>query len=205
MSNKDNAIKTIRDVTFYYARLDQPSLQYEKKADPTEPLKNKEWKVEIMVSNDDFKKLKKAYAKAPNIKNAVDYEESEFEKYAGADVEWPFEEDSAVRLKFTQGSWNNALGRANTQPKVIGIVNKTHDKNEVEVNNSVSIGNGSKGHLQFRVYEAEKGPVLYLNAICVTELVEYVGGGSSVSYDDFGIEERDLPEDGQEDDDDPFA
>lgn len=212
MSNKADNLKTLRDVTFYYAFMDQPRLQFEKKADPTEPMKNKEWTIQVLVSNKTFKQLKKAYPKAPNIKNAEDIEQKDFAKYANDKLEelvWPFEEDSCVRVKFTQKSWFDNAGRAANQPPVLGIVGKVKDRNGVAVGNGVPIGNGTKGHLQFTVYEGDKGHVLYLSAICITELVEYSGsGGSGVNFDDFGIEEdesADTDDFGDDSDDDPFA
>ena len=57
------------------------------------------------------------------------------------------------------------------------------------IDQETSLGNGTKGHFQFRPVAGENGLYLYPQLICVTDLIEYTGGEAEEDMDSLGLEE----------------
>ena len=72
-----------------------------------------------------------------------------------------------------------------------GAKNFDKDRHGLEVIQTTALGYGTKGHLQFRPVKNDFGLYLYPNALCITDLVEYVEGAGSVDEEAFGIEALD--------------
>ena len=194
--------KTLKNVYFYYSRVDEPVMTKKAKdagyqQDPDNPMKNMEWQVKIIVSEEYFKKMKKnpAMKGAKNFVNAKEYTIAEFEEKFHAEEKENMPDfgdaEDVVLIKFSQ-KCQNTSGKNNQPPTLIGIKGKVMDNNDIPIKQQTLLGNGTAGMLQIRPVDfgVDHGLYLYPNAICVTELVEYVGSSShEVDYDAFGIEE----------------
>ena len=194
-------LATFKDVYFYYSNLSIPVLTKAAKdkgikPNPDDPKANGEYVAKIVVTFDQFRKMKKQFPRVSNFPKAKEYTISEFRDVFHADGGMPDFGDATelVMIKFAQKS-RSAAGRDAFAPKVIGIKGKVQDHKGLTITQDTLLGNGTKGHLQVRLVEfSDFDPYLYPNAICITDLVEYKsagGGGTEVDYDDFGIEELD--------------
>lgn len=198
MSNekKESTLKTVKDVTFVYTSVTREQKQLNKDNKPplsNNPLEFHGWEIKILVSETVFKSMKKAFSGAKNFPNAKEYTPEEcVEK--GLMQEEPDEDQ--VLIKFTQGClYGKKDNRKPSRPVTqIGIKGKVQDRNGLTINQDTSIGNGTKGHLQFNPVKNDFGLYLYPVAICITELVEYSGGSGSYDSDAFGMEELDEEE-----------
>ena len=105
-------------------------------------------------------------------------------------------DDDMVLVKFSQsclvGKPNAEGVRRESYPiKQIGIKGKVQDMFGNPIDQETALGNGTKGHFQFRPVDGTNGLYLYPHTVCVTELVEYVGGGAEEDLDSLGLEELD--------------
>ena len=148
------------------------------------------------MSEKRFKALKKEFKGAKNLVNAKDFEKDDlleaYDCLNDKDLD-----DEMVLVKFAQGCLKgnpdkNGV-RAETFPiKQIGIKGKVQDIHGNNIEQETMIGNGTKGHFQFRPVENKYGLYLYPHLLCITELVEYAGGqGGEEDLDSLGIEELD--------------
>lgn len=191
MSN-ETIVKTIKDVLFYYTSTTYAQKQY--KTDDSRPplgngpLEGHAFEVKILICEDRFKGFKKAFAGAKNLPNAKDFTKEECVSKLGMEEE---PDTDMVLIKFSQNAMMGAKGdRKKSRPiDKIGVVNGIRDRNGLDILPDTNIGNGTRGHLQFKPVENQYGLYLYPAAICITELVEYHPKGSSgTDYDGFGIE-----------------
>jgi len=83
----------------------------------------------------------------------------------------------------------NGVRRESYAIKQIGIKGKVQDMLGQTVDQETSIGNGTKGHFQFRPVETTNGLYLYPQLLCITELIEYTGGEAEEDMDSLGLEE----------------
>lgn len=205
---------TVKNVFFYYASIAKPALLKEARDkgiqfDPNDPHANTEWIVRVAMPEKTFKALKKKYKGCTNFPHAKDYDLEEFKSVFHEDSDMPDfgDAEDLVVVKFAQ-KCRTKSGSNLTRPTVVGIVGRVQDSNGVPVDADVIIGNGSKGHIQLRPVDfGDNGIYLYPNAICISELVEYVPVASSeVDMDAFGIEELPVGEldDKEDDDNDDF-
>lgn len=202
-AKKETGIVTMKDVIFMYTSVSREveQLNTDKKppiSAPTSPtfgLEFHSFEVKILVTEKRYKKLKKDFAGAKNLPNAKEWEKDELlEKYDflnEADLD-----DDMVLIKFSQsclvGKANSEGVRKSSFPiKQIGIKGKVQDIHGNEVVQETSIGNGSKGHFQFRPVEGKNGLYLYPQLVCITELVEYAGGTGEEDFDSLGLEDLD--------------
>ena len=198
---KSIPLLTLKDTHLYYTSIAKPVLLKDAKDkgihfDPENPTKNTEWVVKSAIPEKVFKALKKKFKKCSNLPHAKEYTLEEFKEIFHADSEMPdFGEgvEDVVVVKFSQRCESKA-GKPMTQPTVIGIKGKVQDRNGLEVNKDVLLGNGTKAHVQLRPVDfGEHGVYLYPQAVCVTELVEYgeASGSSEVDLEAFDLEELD--------------
>lgn len=202
-AKKESNIVTMKDVIFMYSSVSRPveQLNTDKKppqsatTSPTFGLEFHSYEIKILISEARFKLLKKAHKSAKNLPNAKEWEKDDLlEKY-----DFLNESDLAddmVLVKFSQSCLvgkpdKNGVRKESYPVKQIGIKGKVQDKHGNTIDQETSIGNGTKGHFQFRPVEGTNGLYLYPHVVCVTELVEYVGGGAEEDLESLGLEELD--------------
>ena len=200
---KETSIVTLKDVIFMYSSVNRPNKQLNKNnkppiSDPSSPTFNLEfhsYEIKILVSEKIFKDLKKTYKGAKNFPNAKEFEKEDLlETY---DYLNPDDlADDMVLIKFSQsclvGKANaNGVRKESYPIKLIGIRGKVQDHNGVTIDQETNLGNGTKGHFQYRPVEGENGLYLYPQLVCVTELVEYI---STIDEDYDSLELEELEE-----------
>lgn len=188
---QETTLKTVKDVEFYYTSVTFASKNFIDAADAKtamsdNPLELHSYEVKIAVTEAVFKNLKKTFKGAKNFPHAKEFTPEEFMEYFKTDKE---PEEDMVLIKFATTCLKGpATARVPSTPIVqIGICGRVQDRNGNSIDQDTQLGNGTKGHFQFRPAETKGGLYLYPVAICVTELVEYAGG-NSVDEDAFGME-----------------
>lgn len=160
----------------YYTKIAKPALKYGKKPVAGKPHANREYAVDVLVTEEDYKLLKGKYKTVKSIKEAKEYTASEFEEQFK--VAPPYEAENYIVIKFKKSA-DYQDGNATPKPSVVGKVGSG-------VNASTEIGNGTEAHVQWRerewTYEGKKGLSLDLAALAVVNLVEYVGGGVPLEF-----------------------
>jgi hypothetical protein len=207
---KETSIVTMKDVIFMFSSVSRPieQLNTDKKppqsasTSPTFHLEFHSYEIKILISEARFKTLKKTFKGAKNLVNAKEWEKDEIvEKY---DFLNPDDlADDMVLIKFSQTCLvgkpdANGVRRESYPIKQLGIKGKVQDIHGNPINQDTNIGNGTKGHFQFRPVESANGLYLYPQLLCITELVEYVGGGGEEDLDSLGLEELDETDLAQE-------
>jgi len=147
--------------TLLYVCIQQPTKKYE--SDETE------WKVSLVVDKKTAKEWNKRFSK----QKAKEIDNAEFESIYK--ILPPFsEQDEQYVLKISQNT-HTADGKAMYQPRVYEDIG---GNNVVEITNTKLVGNGSKGSVCYTVVENKFGTFAKLNALLVTDLIEYqkVGG-----------------------------
>lgn len=202
-AKKETNIVTMKDIIFMYTSVSRPveQLNTDKKpplsasTSPTFGLEFHSFEVKILISDERFKKLKKGFKAAKNLPHAKEHEKDDLlEKYDflnASDLE-----DDMVLVKFSQSCLvgkpdSNGVRRESFPVKQIGIKGKVQDNNGNSVDQDTSIGNGTKGHFQFRPVETANGQYLYPHLLCITDLIEYTGGGEEEDLESLGLEELD--------------
>lgn len=200
-AKKETNIVTMKNVIFMYSSVNRAVAQLNTDKKPpisasTSPTFNMEFhsfEIKILISEDRFKKLKKNFKAAKNLPHAKEFEKEELlEKYDFLDSDDL--DDDMVLVKFSQsvlvGKANADGVRKNSFPiKQIGVKGKVQDMNGLPIDQDTSLGNGTKGHFQFRPVEGANGLYLYPQTVCVTELIEYVGGGAEEDLESLGLED----------------
>lgn len=200
---KETNIVTMKDVIFMFSSVSRPieQLNTDNKpplSDPKSPtfgLEFHSYEIKILVPESRYKTLKKHFKGAKNLPNAKEMEKDDLlEKYDflnPADLD-----DDMVLIKFSQsclvGKPNKDGVRRESYPvKQIGIKGKVQDLHGNTIEQETALGNGTKGHFQFRPVDGANGLYLYPQLLCITELVEYTAGGQEEDYDSLGLEELD--------------
>lgn len=212
--SEETSIKTIKDVLFYYTSTTYAQEQYKAKGEVKVPMSDhpKEghsYEIKILITEERFKGFKKAFKGAKNLPNVKEYSKEECVTRLGMEEE---PEDDMILIKFSQSAMMGKKGdRKESRPlKQIGIINGKRDRNGLDILPETNIGNGSKGHLQFKPVETKFGLYLYPHALCITELVPWItsgGNDGSVDEEGFGIEtveEEESAEESFDDDQAPF-
>ncbi len=212
---KETSIVTMKNVIFMFSSVSRPQEQLNTDKKPPlsdSPLEFHSFEIKILISESRFKKLKKEFKGAKNIVNAKDFEKDDLlEKYDALNEKDL--DDEMVLVKFSQsclvGKPNAEGKRRESYPiKQIGIKGKVQDLHGNSIDQDTSLGNGTKGHFQFRPVDGQNGLYLYPQLLCITDLVEYTGGEAEEDLDSLGLEELDeadmdaLAEEGSDDDSD---
>lgn len=200
---KETNISTMKDVIFMFSSVNRPieQLNTDKKPplsssdSPTFGLEFHSYEIKILIPESRYKVLKKNFKGAKNLPNAKEWEKDDLlEKYDflnDSDLD-----DDMVLIKFSQSCLvgkpdKNGVRRESYPINQIGIKGKVQDMHGNPIDQETSIGNGTKGHFQFRPVDGPNGLYLYPHTVCVTELIEYVGGGAEEDLESLGIEELD--------------
>lgn len=193
---KDNGIVTVKDVIFMWSSVNRPVEQKNEDNKPPlsdDPLEFHSYEIKILVTEDKFKELKKAYKGARNWTYAKEFEKSELEeKYDQVDFS-SLDSDDLVLIKFASTCLTGKAGkRVPSRPiELIGIKGRVQDVNGNPVSQETEFSNGTRGHFQFRISDTKYGLYLYPQLVCITELIEYTGGTGEADYDSLGLEELD--------------
>ena len=148
--------------TLLYVCIQQPTKKYE--SDETE------WKVSLVVDKKQAKEWNKRFSK----QKAKEIDNAEFESIYK--IATPFvEQDEQYVLKISQNT-HTADGKEMYQPKVYKDIGAN---NIVDITNTTLVGNGSKGSVSYTVVENKFGTFAKLNALLVTDLIEYQKAGGN--------------------------
>lgn len=200
---KETNIVTMKDVIFMFSSVSRPieQLNTDNKPpisapdSPTFGLEFHSYEIKILIPESRYKTLKKHFKGAKNLINAKEWEKDDLlEKYNylnEADLE-----DDMVLVKFSQSCLvgkadKNGVRRESYPVKQIGIKGKVQDLHGNTIDQETALGNGTKGHFQFRPVDGTNGLYLYPQLLCITELVEYTAAGAEEDYDSLGLEELD--------------
>lgn len=200
---KESNIVTMKDVIFMFSSVSRPieQLNTDNKPplsspdSPTFGLEFHSYEIKILIPESRYKTLKKHFKGAKNLPNAKEFEKSDLlEKYDclnEADLD-----DDMVLVKFSQSCLvgkadKNGVRRESYPIKQIGIKGKVQDMFGNTIDQDTALGNGTKGHFQFRPVDGTNGLYLYPQLLCITELVEYTAAGVEEDYDSLGLEELD--------------
>ena len=187
--------KTIKDVEFFYTSVSYPQKQQNSDNKPPlsdHPLEFHSYEIKICLPESRYKQLKKAFPKAKNFPNAKEFTPEEYVKKLCKGMENVEEPDEDMYLiKFAQAALIGLPGNRKPSRKIkqIGVRGGMQDRNGETIDWETRIGNGSKGHFQFKPVETRHGLYLYPIALCITELVPWDGGGFGYDEEAFGIEE----------------
>lgn len=200
---KESNIITMKDVIFMFSSVSRPIEQLNtdnkppisSKDSPTFGLEFHSFEIKILIPESRYKVLKKNFKGAKNLPNAKEMEKDDLlEKYDclnESDLD-----DDMVLVKFSQSCLvgkadKNGVRRESYPIKQIGIKGKVQDLHGNTIDQETALGNGTKGHFQFRPVDGANGLYLYPQLICVTELIEYTAAGAEEDYDSLGLEELD--------------
>lgn len=200
------ALKKGKNVLFnafiYYTKVKNPALEYQKQAVDSKPHMNRECVVDVLVEEADMKALKKKYKTVKAIKNAREFDAEDFEQTFK--VAPPYEAETYYVIKFSKKMYYKD-GNEGTKPKIVGVVGQAKDKKGLKVSVDIEVGNGSQAHVQWkeRTWDNQfgKGLALDLVALCVLDLVPYVGGGDDLEFDFDEDSDTDFGDEGDFDND----
>lgn len=148
--------------TLLYVCIQQPTKKYE--SDETE------WKVSLVVDKKQAKEWNKRFSK----QKAKEIDNAEFESIYK--IATPVDaQDEQFVIKISQNT-HTSDGKAMYQPKVYEDIG---GNNVVDITNTKLVGNGSKGSVCYTVVENKFGTFAKLNALLVTDLIEYQKTGSN--------------------------
>lgn len=198
---KETNIITMKNVIFMFSSVSRPIEQLNtdnkppvsSKDSPTFGLEFHSFEIKILISESRYKTLKKTFKGAKNLPNAKELEKDDLlEKYDCLNEKDL--DDDMVLIKFSQSCLvgkadKNGVRRESYPVKQIGIKGKVQDMNGETIDQDTSLGNGTKGHFQFRPVDGPNGLYLYPQLICITELIEYTGGEAEEDLDSLGLEE----------------
>ena len=142
--------------TLLYVCIQQPTKKYE--SDETE------WKVSLVVDKKTAKEWNKRFSK----QKAKEIDNAEFESIYK--IQPPvYGQDEQYVIKISQNT-HTADGKEMYQPKVYEDIGAN---NIVDITNTKLVGNGSIGCVSYTVVENKFGTFAKLNALLVTDLIEY--------------------------------
>lgn len=179
----------IENVTFLYAKVQNPVPAYNKV--------DSEWSVDVVASKADAKKIKKEFPKT----SLKEFDNADFTEKFGIEPPFPKQDEQFI-LKFKKSHIKN--GKETPEKYRPRVIQQVGDARE-DITFDKLVGNGSKGTLSYRVKETDSyGNFAELQAILVTDLVEYQSKAGGVT-DDFGpvklkdapVQERVAPKQGQ--------
>lgn len=172
--------------TLLYVCIQQPTKKYESEAT--------EWKVSVVVDKKTAKEWNKRFSK----QKAKEIDNAEFENVYK--ITPPVDgQDEQYVIKISQNT-HTSDGKEMYQPRVYEDIGSN---NVVDVTDTKLVGNGSKGMVSYSVVENKFGTFAKLDALLVTDLIEYQKAGGnpfgrnvvtgSVSKKDSVVTKQDTP------------
>lgn len=159
----------IFDAHLYYVKLRKPVLKFGR-PDLGTPHGNREYAVDVILTKEDAKELKSRFGSVSAVKNIKVLDAEEFETKFKTSP--PYEAENYYLLKMRKSA-DYTDGSPSPRPLLKAAARG------VKLTPETEIGNGSKGHIQFKErawnYQGTDGVSLDLKAVGITELVEYAG------------------------------
>ena len=178
LSKLDLADNTISNVTFFWTKIQKPSLKYQSQTE-------KEFVVDVLVD----KATAKAWGKEFPKQKAKEIDNDDFNEKFGAEhaIEGQ-DEQFIIRLKKGATYKDKETGAIKDIPEQYRPrVFLADENNELEdVTFTTLVGNGSKGVVQFDVNTNSYGTFAQLSAIKVDTLVSVDGGDTTAKFNKLG-------------------
>ena len=178
LSKFDLADNTISNVTFFWTKIQKPSLKYQSQTE-------KEFVVDVLVD----KATAKAWGKEFPKQKAKEIDNDDFNEKFGAEhaIEGQ-DEQFIIRLKKGATYKDKETGAIKDIPEQYRPrVFLADENNELEdVTFTTLVGNGSKGVVQFDVNTNSYGTFAQLSAIKVDTLVSVDGGDTTAKFNKLG-------------------
>ena len=178
LSKFDLADETISNVTFFWTKIQKPSLKFQSQVE-------KEFVVDVLVD----KATAKAWNKESIKQKAKEIDNDEFKEKFGAEhaIEGQ-DEQFIIRLKKGATYKDKETGAIKDIPEQYRPrVFLADENNELEdVTFTTLVGNGSKGVVQFDVNTNSFGTFAQLSAIKVENLVKVEGGDTTAKFNKLG-------------------
>ena len=178
LSKFDLADETISNVTFFWTKIQKPSLKYQSQVE-------KEFVVDVLVDKATSKAWNKEFPK----QKAKEIDNDEFNEKFGAEhaIEGQ-DEQFIIRLKKGATYKDKETGAIKDIPEQYRPrVFLADENNELEdVTFTTLVGNGSKGVVQFDVNTNSFGTFAQLSAIKVENLVKVEGGDTTAKFNKLG-------------------
>jgi len=148
--------------TLLYVCIQQPTKKYESEAT--------EWKLSVVVDKKQAKEWNKRFSK----QKAKEIDNAEFESIYK--IQPPVDgQDEQYIIKISQNT-HTSDGKEMYQPRVYEDIGSN---NVVDITDSKLVGNGSKGSVSYSVVENKFGTFAKLDALLVTDLIEYQKAGGN--------------------------
>ena len=178
LSKFDLADETISNVTFFWTKIQKPSLKFQSQVE-------KEFVVDVLVDKATSKAWNKEFPK----QKAKEIDNDEFnEKYGEEHAIEGQDEQFIIRLKKGATYKDKETGAIKDIPEQYRPrVFLADENNELEdVTFTTLVGNGSKGVVQFDVNTNSFGTFAQLSAIKVENLVKVEGGDTTAKFNKLG-------------------
>ena len=179
LSKFDLADETISNVTFFWTKIQKPSLKYQSQVE-------KEFVVDVLV---DKATAKAAWNKEFPKQKAKEIDNDEFnEKYGAEHAIEGQDEQFIIRLKKGATYKDKETGAIKDIPEQYRPRVFLADENDEleDVTFTTLVGNGSKGVVQFDVNTNSYGTFAQLSAIKVDTLVSVDGGDTTAKFNKLG-------------------
>lgn len=169
----------IENVVYLYAKVQNPVPAFNKI--------DSEWSVDVVASKADAKKIKKEFPKT----SLKEFDNADFTEKFGIEPPFPKQDEQFI-LKFKKSHIKN--GKETPEKYRPRVIQQLEDGSREDITFDKLVGNGSKGTLSYRIKETDSyGNFAELQAILVTDLVEYQSKAGGVT-DDFGpVKLKDAP------------
>ena len=178
LSKFDLADETISNVTFFWTKIQKPSLKYQSQTE-------KEFVVDVLVD----KATAKAWSKAFPKQKAKEIDNDDFKEKFGAEhaIEGQ-DEQFIIKLKKSATYKDKETGAIKDIPEQYRPRVFLADENDEleDVTFTTLVGNGSKGVVQFDVNTNSYGTFAQLSAIKVENLVKVEGGDTTAKFNKLG-------------------
>ncbi len=178
LSKFDLADNTISNVTFFWTKIQKPSLKYQSQTE-------KEFVVDVLVD----KATAKAWGKEFPKQKAKEIDNDDFNEKFGAEhaIEGQ-DEQFIIRLKKGATYKDKETGTIKDIPEQYRPRVFLADENDEleDVTFTTLVGNGSKGVVQFDVNTNSYGTFAQLSAIKVDTLVSVDGGDTTAKFNKLG-------------------
>ena len=178
LSKFDLADETISNVTFFWTKIQKPSLKYQSQVE-------KEFVVDVLVD----KATAKAFGKEFPKQKAKEIDNDDFnEKFGEEHAIEGQDEQFIIRLKKGATYKDKETGAIKDIPEQYRPRVFLADENDEleDVTFTTLVGNGSKGVVQFDVNTNSFGTFAQLSAIKVENLVKVEGGDTTAKFNKLG-------------------
>ena len=178
LSKFDLADETISNVTFFWTKIQKPSLKFQSQVE-------KEFVVDVLVDKATAKSWNKEFIK----QKAKEIDNDEFnEKYGAEHAIEGQDEQFIIRLKKGATYKDKETGAIKDIPEQyrprVFLADKNNELEDVTF--TTLVGNGSKGVVQFSVNTNSFGTFAQLSAIKVEDLVKVEGGDTTAKFNKLG-------------------